>query len=196
MGTIREMQEASDHLKKKFETESEVKSSFKQEASRLNMENRDLEEELDMKDRIIKKLQDQIKALTRTSEKANEVHASSEHKEYIGMMEYKKEDEAKLVQNLILDLKPRGVVVNMIPGLPAHILFMCVRYADSLSDVSMLKSFMNVTINGIKQVVKEHHEDFEMLSFWLSNTCHFLNCLKQYSGEEVETSYLAFYRPF
>lgn len=24
-----------------------------------------------------------------------------------------------------------------------------------------------------------------MLSFWLSNTCHFLNCLKQYSGEEV-----------
>uniref|UniRef100_A0A8C6YHE1 Myosin VC n=1 Tax=Naja naja TaxID=35670 RepID=A0A8C6YHE1_NAJNA len=52
-------------------------------------------------------------------------------------------------------LKPRGVVVNMIPGLPAHILFMC-----------------------------EHAENFEMLSFWLSNTCHFLNCLKQYSGEE------------
>ena len=26
-----------------------------------------------------------------------------------------------------------------------------------------------------------------MLSFWLSNTCHFLNCLKQYSGEEVGT---------
>lgn len=24
-----------------------------------------------------------------------------------------------------------------------------------------------------------------MLSFWLSNSCHFLNCLKQYSGEEV-----------
>lgn len=33
--------------------------------------------------------------------------------------------------------------------------------------------------------LKEHLEDFEMLSFWLSNTCHFLNCLKQYSGEEV-----------
>lgn len=32
---------------------------------------------------------------------------------------------------------------------------------------------------------KEHFEDLEMLSFWLSNTCHFLNCLKQYSGEEV-----------
>lgn len=52
------------------------------------------------------------------------------------------------------DLKPRGVVVNMIPGLPAHILFMCVRYADSLNDAGMLKSLMNSAINGIKQVVK------------------------------------------
>ncbi|XP_010350690.1 unconventional myosin-Vc isoform X4 [Saimiri boliviensis] len=148
---IQEMQEASEHLKKQFETESEVKSNFRQEASRLTLENRDLEEELDMKDRVIKKLQDQVKMLSKTAGK---------------------------------DLKPRGVVVNMIPGLPAHILFMCVRYADSLNDANMLKSLMNSTINGIKQVVKEHLEDFEMLSFWLSNTCHFLNCLKQYSGEE------------
>uniref|UniRef100_A0A8B9VSN2 Myosin VC n=1 Tax=Anas zonorhyncha TaxID=75864 RepID=A0A8B9VSN2_9AVES len=81
-------------------------------------------------------------------------------------------------------LFPRGVVVNMIPGLPAHILFMCVRYADYLNDADMLKSFINVTIDGIKQVVKENSEDFEMLSFWLSNTYYFLNCLKQYSGEE------------
>uniref|UniRef100_A0A4X1T514 Myosin VC n=1 Tax=Sus scrofa TaxID=9823 RepID=A0A4X1T514_PIG len=184
MDKIQEMQEASEHLKKQFETESEVKSSFRQEASRLTMENRDLEEELDMKDRVIKKLQDQVKTLTKTIEKTNDVRLSSGPKEYLGMLEYKREDEAKLIQNLILDLKPRGVVVNMIPGLPAHILFMCVRYADSLNDANMLKSLMNSAINGIKQVVKEHLEDFELLSFWLSNTCHFLNCLKQYSGEE------------
>uniref|UniRef100_A0A8C0UZU7 Myosin VC n=1 Tax=Cyanistes caeruleus TaxID=156563 RepID=A0A8C0UZU7_CYACU len=90
---------------------------------------------------------------------------------------------------LSADLKPRGVVVNMIPGLPAHILFMCVRYADYLNNADMLKSFMNVTIDGIKQVVKEHSEDFEMLSFWLSNTYYFLNCLKQYSGEEEFMKY-------
>uniref|UniRef100_A0A8C6YF40 Myosin VC n=1 Tax=Naja naja TaxID=35670 RepID=A0A8C6YF40_NAJNA len=76
--------------------------------------------------------------------------------------------------NECIHLKPRGVVVNMIPGL----------YADYLNDDGMLKSFMNMAINGIKQVIKEHAENFEMLSFWLSNTCHFLNCLKQYSGEE------------
>ncbi|KAF1540924.1 Unconventional myosin-Vc, partial [Eudyptes schlegeli] len=165
------------------EIQDEVKSKIKQETIRLTVENMDLEEELDMKDRIIKKLEDQIKTLTKTIEKT-EAHVPTLSKEYIGMMEYKKEDEERIIQNLILDLKPRGVVVNMIPGLPAHILFMCVRYADYLNDADMLKSFMSVTIDGIKQVAKEHSEDFEMLSFWLSNTYYFLNCLKQYSGEE------------
>uniref|UniRef100_A0A8B9E6J8 Myosin VC n=1 Tax=Anser cygnoides TaxID=8845 RepID=A0A8B9E6J8_ANSCY len=88
------------------------------------------------------------------------------------------------VGQLTKQAQPRGVVVNTIPGLPAHILFMCVRYADYLNDADMLKSFINVTIDGIKQVVKENSENFEMLSFWLSNTYYFLNCLKQYSGEE------------
>lgn len=184
VGKIQEPQEAIKFPKKQAEAEEEVESILRQEASRLSLENRDLEEELDMKDRMIRKLQDQVKTLTRTIEKANSVPLPSGSREYLGMLEYKKEDETKLIQNLILDLKPRGVVVNMIPGLPAHILFMCVRYADSLNDANMLKSLMNSAINGIKHVVKEHFEDLEMLSFWLSNTCHFLNCLKQYSGEE------------
>lgn len=28
-------------------------------------------------------------------------------------------------------------------------------------------------------------DDFETVSFWLANTCRFLHCLKQYSGDEV-----------
>uniref|UniRef100_A0A4W3JVA0 Myosin VC n=1 Tax=Callorhinchus milii TaxID=7868 RepID=A0A4W3JVA0_CALMI len=76
------------------------------------------------------------------------------------------------------------VVVNMLPGLPAHILFMCVRHADRINDADSLKSLMNSVMNGIKEVTKIHNEDFEFLSFWLSNSCHFLNSLKQYSGEE------------
>ncbi|GAB0194103.1 unconventional myosin-Vc [Grus japonensis] len=111
-----------NHLQKLFREENNINDGIRLEVSRLTSENLDLEEKLDMKDRIIKKLEDQIKTLTKTIEK---------------------------------NLKPRGVVVNMIPGLPAHILFMCVRYADYLNDADMLKSFMSVTIDGIKQVVKE-----------------------------------------
>lgn len=40
MDKIQEIQEASEHLRKQFETENEVKSSFQQEASRLTMEKR------------------------------------------------------------------------------------------------------------------------------------------------------------
>ncbi|XP_062998574.1 unconventional myosin-Vc [Elgaria multicarinata webbii] len=187
MATFQDHKGTNDYMEKQLERENETKNKIWQDVAYLTMENTDLEEELDKKDRLIKKLQDQINTLRKSIETTNEVPMTSMMKEYIGMLQYRKEDEAKIVQNLILDLKPRGVVVNMIPGLPAHILFMCVRYADYLNDDDMLKTFMNMAINGIKQVIKEHVEDFEMLSFWLSNTCHFLNCLKQYSGEEEFT---------
>lgn len=35
--------------------------------------------------------------------------------------------------------------------------------------------------------LQKHNDDFEMTSFWLSNTCRFLHCLKQYSGDEVRS---------
>uniref|UniRef100_A0A8C7HH66 Myosin VC n=1 Tax=Oncorhynchus kisutch TaxID=8019 RepID=A0A8C7HH66_ONCKI len=74
--------------------------------------------------------------------------------------------------------------VNMIPNMAAQLLFMCVRHADYLNDGAKLKSLMNAIICGVKKVITDHREDFELLSFWLSNTYHILSCLKQYSGEE------------
>uniref|UniRef100_A0A8K9Y8A4 Myosin VC n=1 Tax=Oncorhynchus mykiss TaxID=8022 RepID=A0A8K9Y8A4_ONCMY len=139
--------------------------------------------QLDMKDRLIRKLQNKIKSL-QTSEKANQTPAPTIPKEYLGMLEYKREDEPKLIQYIILDLKPRGVVVNMIPNMAAQLLFMCVRHADYLNDGAKLKSLMNAIISGVKKVITDHQADFELLSFWLSNMYHMLNCLKQYSGEE------------
>uniref|UniRef100_A0AAY4ER27 Myosin VC n=1 Tax=Denticeps clupeoides TaxID=299321 RepID=A0AAY4ER27_9TELE len=112
------------------------------------------------------------------------VHAPAIPKDYLGMLEYKREDESRLIQNIIMDMKPRGVVVNMIPGLAAYLLFMCIRHADYLNDEVKLKSLMHGIIAGVKKVIMNHQEDFEVLSFWLSNTHHLLNCLKQYSGEE------------
>ncbi|CAB1322614.1 unnamed protein product [Coregonus sp. 'balchen'] len=72
----------------------------------------------------------------------------------------------------------------MIPGMAAQLLFMCVRHADYLNDGAKLKSLMNGIISGVKKVITDHQADFELLSFWLSNMYHMLNCLKQYSGEE------------
>ncbi|KAK6317729.1 hypothetical protein J4Q44_G00110200 [Coregonus suidteri] len=179
----RRVEELEEVIRRQKNTESEAKTRFSQEASRLTAENMDFEEQLDMKDRLIRKLQNQIKSL-QTSEKANQTPAPTIPKEYLGMLEYKREDEPKLIQYIILDLKPRGVVVNMIPGMAAQLLFMCVRHADYLNDGAKLKSLMNGIISGVKKVITDHQADFELLSFWLSNMYHMLNCLKQYSGEE------------
>ncbi|XP_043980326.1 unconventional myosin-Vc isoform X2 [Gambusia affinis] len=178
---IEELEEENEHLKRQQLMEGEVKRKLREETSQLTAENMDLEELLDQKERWIKKLHSQIKCLE-MSQKAKQTPALP--KEYLGMLEYKREDEARLIQNIITDLKPKGVVVNVIPTLPAFILFMCVRHADYLNDDNKLKSLMNGIIQGVKKVVVAHHKDFESLSFWLSNTYRLLNCLKQYSGEE------------
>lgn len=41
----------------------------------------------------------------------------------------------------------------MIPGLPAYILFMCIRHADYLNDEAKLKSLMNAVIGAVKKVI-------------------------------------------
>lgn len=41
----------------------------------------------------------------------------------------------------------------MIPGLPAYILFMCIRHADYLNDEAKLKSLMNGVIGAVKKVI-------------------------------------------
>ncbi|XP_072134311.1 unconventional myosin-Vc isoform X3 [Mobula birostris] len=187
LAKVRKLQNENYQLLNRTQTDITINNRMQQETSQLTMENLDLEEQLDQKEKQIKKLQNQIKSLTKTAERVNQANANlhqATKKKYLGMLECKAEDEEKLIKNLILDLKPRGVVVNMIPGLPAYILFMCVRYADDTNDADMLKSLMNSLTAGIKEVAKNHNADFEILSFWLSNNVHFLNCLKQYSGEE------------
>lgn len=180
---VEELEEENNHLKRQQQMESEAKSKLRQEISQLTAQNMDFEELLDQRDRLIKKLQRQIKSLE-MSQRAKQISAPAIPKDFLGMLEYKREDEARLIQNIILDLKPRGVAVNMLPTLPAYIIFMCIRHVDYLDDGAKLKSLMNGIIGAVKKVILSYHKDSELLSFWLSNTHQLLNCLKQYSGEE------------
>lgn len=52
------------------------------------------------------------------------------------------------------ELKPRGVAVNLIPGLPAYILFMCLRHADYNNDDQKVRTLLTSTINSIKKILK------------------------------------------
>ncbi|KAM3608516.1 uncharacterized protein V6R79_000398 [Siganus canaliculatus] len=182
-GQVEELEEENEHLKRQLLMESEAKRKLREDTSRLTADNMDFEELLDQKDRLIRKLQSQIKSLE-TSQKAKPTPPPAIPKDYLGMLEYNREDESRLIQKIVLDLKPKGVAVNMIPGMPAYVLFMCIRHADYLNDEVKLKSLMNAIVGGVKKVVTSHNKDLELQSFWLSNTYQLLNCLKQYSGEE------------
>ncbi|XP_033277279.2 unconventional myosin-Vb isoform X1 [Orcinus orca] len=180
--------------------EAQLEFGIQQELSRLTNENLDLKELVEKLEKNEKKLKKQLKiymkkvqdleaaqALAQSERRRHEltrqVTVQRKEKDFQGMLEYHKEDEALLIRNLVTDLKPQALA-GTVPCLPAYILYMCIRHADYVNDDLKVHSLLTSTINGIKKVLKKHNDDFEMTSFWLSNTCRLLHCLKQYSGDE------------
>uniref|UniRef100_A0AAQ5Y7I0 Myosin VAb n=1 Tax=Amphiprion ocellaris TaxID=80972 RepID=A0AAQ5Y7I0_AMPOC len=173
--------------------DARIEASLNHEITRLTKENLELMEQGEKQDKTIRKLKKQLKLYMKKVEDFEGNHMDCWHlavnitrkeKEYRGMLEYREGDESWLLKNLVTDLKPRGVAVSFTPGLPAYIIFMCLRYADNVNDDQRVSSLLNATISSIKGVIKVGN-DFEVVSFWLANTCRILHCLKQYSGDEV-----------
>lgn len=115
-----------------------------------------------------------------TSTPVRPVNIPRKEKEFQGMLQFKDGDTSRLFKNLIIglcrsdlvcsnskqkpnssplnvvstDLKPRGVAVSFTPGLPAYIIFMCLRHADSVNDDRRVSTLLNSTISTIKGVIK------------------------------------------
>ncbi|XP_067236757.1 unconventional myosin-Va isoform X2 [Chanodichthys erythropterus] len=185
--------------------DARIQAGLQHEISRLTQQNMDLLEQTGKQDKMIRKLKKHLKLYMKKFGEAEGVHIEQsspdvvgesgrmvsivrKERDFRGMLEYRKDDENKLFKILITELKPRGVAVNLIPGLPAYILFMCLRHADYANDDQRVSTLLNSSINAIKSVLKKRG-DFETISFWLANTCRFLHCLKQYSGEEGYTKH-------
>uniref|UniRef100_A0A671L7V7 Unconventional myosin-Va n=1 Tax=Sinocyclocheilus anshuiensis TaxID=1608454 RepID=A0A671L7V7_9TELE len=177
--------------------DARIQASLQHEISRLTQQNMDLLEQMGKQDKMIRKLKKHLKIYMKKFGEAEEnmvgesgrtVSIVRKERDFQGMLEYRREDESKLFKILITELKPRGVAVNLVPGLPAYILFMCLRHADYANDDQRVSTLLNSSINTIKNVLKKRG-DFETISFWLANTCRFLHCLRQYSGEEAYTKH-------
>ncbi|XP_076081183.1 unconventional myosin-Va-like isoform X3 [Mytilus galloprovincialis] len=183
--------------------EAKIEATMQHEITRLTSENLDLRESNDKNQDQIRKLKKMLKTyakrlkdgeaaeiaaeIDKDDTKSNEdnvAHVKHRERNYMGMLEYRKEDEQALIKNLIMDLKPR-VAVGLLPGLPAYVLFMCVRHTDYVNDDEKVRGLLTNTINGIKKCVKKHHSDVERVTLWLTNTCRLLHTLKQYSGEKA-----------
>ncbi|CAK1593456.1 unnamed protein product [Parnassius mnemosyne] len=105
-------------------------------------------------------------------------------REYLGMFEYKIQDEPIILKKLITDLKPR-VAVTLLPGLPAYILFMMLRHMDHVDDEPKMHQLIRAVRISVKKTVKRRADSVEYNALWLSNMLRLLNNLRQYSGDAV-----------
>ncbi|CAG9794436.1 unnamed protein product [Diatraea saccharalis] len=105
-------------------------------------------------------------------------------REYLGMFEYRRQDEPTIIKKLITDLKPK-VAVTLLPGLPAYILFMMLRHTDHVDDEPKMHQLMKAVRIAVKKTVKKRSDSVEYNALWLANMLRLLNNLRQYSGDEM-----------
>ncbi|XP_057301771.1 unconventional myosin-Va-like isoform X2 [Hydractinia symbiolongicarpus] len=100
-----------------------------------------------------------------------------------GMLQFTSTDQAEVVAKLILDIQPTAVEKE-VPGLPAHIVFMGLRYVDHINDERLMQSYLTGVISSVKKRVTKIPGDIDMQAFWLANTFRLYCDMKQFSGEQ------------
>ncbi|XP_043283609.1 unconventional myosin-Va isoform X3 [Venturia canescens] len=195
----------SVNLSKAPQTQNEA--YMQHEITRLTSENLELQEKYDKVAEECRKFKKQCRILAKrlkeaglpdSTESANDsgIVSTTTHSEggnhlpairkkerdYEGMFEFKKEDITVVIRHLVIDLKPR-IAVTLLPGLPAYILFMCIRHTDCINDDDKVRTLLTGYLNAVKRVIKKR-EDFDSAVLWLSNTLRLLHNMKQYSGDK------------
>jgi myosin-5 len=101
---------------------------------------------------------------------------------YVGMLKFQEKDIQRLVGALVVKIRPE-LVTKLQPHLPAHLLFMCVLYADAQANGAMLQGLLTKTMRSLKAVVTQNSTNLERLAFWLANGFRLLTNMKQFSGD-------------
>ncbi|KAG2463560.1 MYO5B protein, partial [Polypterus senegalus] len=159
--------------------------------TRLTADNLDLLEQLESQEQVARKLRRELnllRSVQRRDLKPGMVKSEgiTPHKavELQGLLRCQKKDEIQLLKNLVTNLCLDTIRAET-PGLPAHILFLCMRHADACGEEVRAQAFCFAAVTAIKGTLKKHPDDVEITSFWLSNTILLLNLLRHFSSKEV-----------
>ncbi|XP_035270697.1 unconventional myosin-Vb [Anguilla anguilla] len=112
-----------------------------------------------------------------------EVPPTQKRAELTGLLECRKRDEAKLLKNLVTDVRVDSAL-SLAPGLAAGVLFLCVRQADCSGDEARARSLCTAAIVGLKGALKKHCNDVDMTALWLKNICLLTDLLTQHSTHQ------------
>ena len=125
----------------------------------------------------------------RRSVSSNVVKATA-GKPALGMLSWQPRDLSQLLKKLILELDPKSFAGH-IPCIPAHVIFMCLRYADYCNSEEQASNLMEGVVSALHHVTQRCHSNLGHLAFWLANTGRLMHTLQQYSGEEVNDVIIA-----
>ncbi|XP_044056593.1 unconventional myosin-Vb [Siniperca chuatsi] len=101
-----------------------------------------------------------------------------------GLLECRKRDETKLIKNLITDIRVDSAL-SLPPGLPASVLFLCVRQADCSGAQTHARSLCSAAVTAMKAALKKHRNDVDMTALWLKNACLLHDLLTQHSPKQT-----------
>jgi myosin-5 len=125
-----------------------------------------------------------IASIPKTRRSVRGLKRTQEDPKFLGMFSFQPEDLSVVLSNLILEAKPgQGGNPGETPCLPAHIIFMCIRYVDHWNNQDLMEDFMEGVINNIQLVTRKHAKDLDYLSFWLANTYRLCQNMIQFSGQ-------------
>ncbi|XP_041085865.1 unconventional myosin-Vb isoform X2 [Polyodon spathula] len=180
--------------------ETGLQLGLQEQLARLAADNLELMEQVESQEQVSRRLRRELYSLKQAGwgsagpAPGTEVLSGGNatptpHKEVTlqGLLECRREDEARLIKNLITGLCPE-VTRTLTPGLPAHILFLCMRQADWRGEEQRARALCTAAVTAIKGALKKHSADFELAAFWLSNTCLLMHLLREFSpGESSQT---------
>ncbi|KMY92004.1 unconventional myosin-Va isoform X1 [Drosophila simulans] len=95
-----------------------------------------------------------------------------------GLMKFHSSDLDKILQRLLSALTPR-TVVGLLPGFPAYLIFMCIRYTDLTNAEDDVRELLSKFVIQIKKMHRTPHP-IENRVIWLVNSITLLNLMKQY----------------
>uniref|UniRef100_A0A7N6B267 Methyl-CpG binding domain protein 3b n=1 Tax=Anabas testudineus TaxID=64144 RepID=A0A7N6B267_ANATE len=107
-----------------------------------------------------------------------------------GLLECRKRDETKLIKNLITDIRVDSAV-SLPPGLPASVIFLCVRQADCSGDQTRARSLCSAAVTAMKAALKVTSGFEPARSLWLKNVYLLHDLLTQYHSTEDDTDTIA-----
>ncbi|XP_061833885.1 unconventional myosin-Vb isoform X2 [Nerophis lumbriciformis] len=114
--------------------------------------------------------------------------SSNQHKaaSTTGLLECRRRDENKLMKNLITDIRT-DIAMSLPPGLPASVVFLCVRQADCRGDQSSAYSLCRGAVTAMKTALRKHTNDLNMTALWLKNISLLHDLLSQHAPKQLTT---------